>query len=154
VLDSDSGDDASCRPNQVFAISLRHSVLEPGRWRPVLEAVDATLLTPRGLRSLAPVDPDFHARYDGDRRSRDAAYHEGTVWPWLFGAWADAWLKVDPHRRAKLHARLAAFAPHLSEGGAGFVSEIFDAEPPFAPRGCIAQAWSVAELLRALVKTA
>jgi predicted glycogen debranching enzyme len=154
VLDSDCGDDASCRPNQIFAISLRHPVLEPGRWRPVLEAVDATLLTPRGLRSLTPVDPDFHARYDGDRRSRDAAYHEGTVWPWLFGAWADAWLKVDPHRRAKLHARLAAFTPHLSEGAAGFVSEIFDAEPPFAPRGCIAQAWSVAELLRALVKTA
>jgi glycogen debranching enzyme len=106
------------------------------------------------LRSLAPGEPDFKPRYFGDLRARDAAYHQGTVWAWLIGPFIDAWLKVHPDEREKARGFLAAFETHLAEAGIGSISEVFDAEPPFTPRGCIAQAWSVAEVLRCLVKTA
>ena len=113
------------------------------------------LLTPVGLRSLAPDDPDYKAKYDGDLRARDAAYHQGTVWAWLIGPYIDAWLKVHPGRScASARKFLAGFAAHLNEACIGSISEIFDAEAPYTPRGCIAQAWSVAEVLRAWVKTA
>ena len=112
------------------------------------------LLTPVGLRSLAPGHPDYKPQYFGDLRARDAAYHQGTVWAWLIGPFVDAWLKVHPDDRAGARRILDGFAPHLGEACLGTISEIFDAEPPFTPRGCISQAWSVAEVLRAWVKTA
>ena len=113
----------------------------------------AKLLTPVGLRSLAPGEPDYKPRYFGDLRARDAAYHQGTVWAWLIGPFIDAWLKVHPDDRAAARRFLDGFEPHLAEAGIGSISEVFDAEPPFTPRGCIAQAWSVAEVLRCLEKT-
>jgi predicted glycogen debranching enzyme len=153
VIDGEQGDDPACRPNQVFAIALDHPVLDPSRWEPVLHVVRDRLLTPVGLRSLAPGHPDYKAKYFGDLRTRDAAYHQGTVWSWLIGPFVDAWLKVYPEDRAGARRLLEGFDHHLSEAGLGSISEIFDAEPPFVPRGCIAQAWGVAEVLRCLQKT-
>jgi predicted glycogen debranching enzyme len=153
VVDGEQGDDPACRPNQVLAISLRHAILAPVRWQPILKVVQQRLLTPVGLRSLAPDHPEYKARYDGDLRARDAAYHQGTVWAWLIGPFIDAWLKVYPDDCAGARRFLHGFEAHLSEACVGSVSEIFDAEEPFTPRGCVAQAWSVAEVLRCWVKT-
>jgi predicted glycogen debranching enzyme len=153
VVDGEHGDDPACRPNQVFAISLDHPVLDPARWPRVLDVVRQRLLTPVGLRSLAPGHPDYKPTYYGDLRSRDAAYHQGTVWAWLIGPCVDAWLKVHPDDRLGARRALEGFVPHLGEACIGSISEIFDAEAPFTSRGCIAQAWSVAEVLRAWVKT-
>jgi predicted glycogen debranching enzyme len=154
VVDGENGNDAACRPNQLLAISLPHPVLDSSRWRSVLETVHRRLLTPVGLRSLAPDHPDYKAKYFGDLRARDAAYHQGTVWVWLIGPFIDAWLKVYPEDVAGARALVDGFVAHLGEAGIGSIGEIFDAELPFAPRGCIAQAWSVAEVLRCWVKTA
>jgi predicted glycogen debranching enzyme len=154
VIDGPNGDDAACRPNQLLAISLSHPILDPARWRPVLEIVRRRLLTPVGLRTLAPGHPDYKAKYFGDLRARDAAYHQGTVWAWLIGPFIDAWLKVYPQDRAGAHELLQGFIPHLDQACIGSISEIFDAAPPFTPRGCISQAWSVAEVVRCWVKTA
>ena len=154
VVDGENGDDAACRPNQLLAISLPHPVLDSSRWSPVLETVRRRLLTPVGLRSLAPGHPDYKAKYFGDLRARDAAYHQGTVWVWLIGPFIDAWLKVYPEDVAGARSLIEGLASHLGEAGIGSISEIFDAEPPFLPRGCISQAWSVAEMLRCWVKTA
>lgn len=155
VVDAEGGgDDPALRPNQLFAISLDYPVLEPGRWASVLDVCRQRLLTPFGLRSLAPGQPDYKPRYDGDIRARDAAYHQGTIWAWLIGPFIDAWLKVYPDDRSGAREALEGLVASLGEAGMGSISEIFDAEPPYTPRGCIAQAWSVAELLRALVKTA
>ena len=153
VVDGENGDDPACRPNQVLAIALRHSVLDQSRWAPVLDVVRSRLLTAVGLRSLAPGHPDYKSTYDGDLRARDAAYHQGTVWAWLIGPFVDAWLRTYPKDRDGAHRTLEGFAAHLGEAGIGSISEIFDAEAPFTPRGCIAQAWSVAEVLRAWVKS-
>jgi predicted glycogen debranching enzyme len=153
VVDGERGDDPSCRPNQVFALSLPHPVLAPERWQAVFETVRRRLLTPLGLRTLAPGDPDYKPAYDGDLRARDAAYHQGTVWAWLIGPFVDAWLRVNPGDLAGAHALLQGFVPHLGEGCLGSIAEIFDAEPPWTPRGCVAQAWSVAEVLRAWIVT-
>lgn len=150
VVDGENGDDPAIRPNQILALSLEHPVLDPSRWEPVLETVRAKLLTPLGLRSLAPGEPDYKPGYYGDLRSRDAAYHQGTVWAWLIGPYVDAWLRVHPGDVEGVRDILAGFEAHLGEAGMGTISEIFDAEPPFHPRGCIAQAWSVAEVLRGL----
>jgi predicted glycogen debranching enzyme len=155
VLDGPDGKhDHALRPNQVFAIALDYPVLDPARWRPVLRVVREKLLTPVGLRSLAPGEPDYKPKYFGDLRTRDAAYHQGTVWAWLIGPFVDAWVRAYPDDRAGAAALLAGFRRHMSEACVGSISEIFDAEPPYTPRGCIAQAWSVAEVLRGLVKTA
>ena len=118
-----------------------------------MQAVYDRLVTPVGLRSLAPDDPEFKSRYFGDLRSRDAAYHQGTVWAWLVGPYVDAYLRVYPGDLAGARECLAGFEHHQVEAGVGTISEIFDAEEPFTPRGCIAQAWSVAEVLRAWLKT-
>ena len=154
VVDGENGDDAAFRPNQIFALALTHPVLDHERWEAVVSAVRAKLVTPLGLRSLAPGEPDYKPRYFGDLRSRDAAYHQGTVWAWLIGPFIDAWLRVHPEDWATARLFLASFEPHLADAGVGSISEVFDAEPPYTPRGCIAQAWSVAEVLRCLVKTA
>ena len=154
VVNDQPGDDPACRPNQVFAISLDHPVLDPSRWEPVLNVVTERLLTPVGLRSLAPGNPDYKPTYDGDLRSRDAAYHQGTVWAWLIGPYVDAWLRVHPGEKQKARQLLEGFVPHLGEACLGSISEVFDAEKPYTPRGCVAQAWSVAEVLRCWVKTA
>ena len=107
-----------------------------------------------GLRSLAPGEPDYKSRYFGDLRARDAAYHQGTVWGWLIGPWVDAWLKLHPDDRAGARAFLDGCIAALDDFGIGTIAEIFDAEAPYTPRGCIAQAWSVAEVLRCWAKTA
>jgi predicted glycogen debranching enzyme len=153
VIDGERGDDPACRPNQVFAISLDHPILETSKWTPVMDVVRSRLLTPVGLRSLAPGHPDYKPKYYGDLRSRDAAYHQGTVWGWLIGPYVDAWLKVHPEDRTGARALLDGFEAHLDQACVGSISEIFDADAPYIPRGCIAQAWSVAEVLRVLEKT-
>jgi glycogen debranching enzyme len=154
VVDGENGDDPALRPNQIFALSLPHPVLDPSRWPAVLETVQKHLLTPVGLRSLSPADPDYKPKYFGDLRSRDAAYHQGTVWAWLIGPFIDAWLKVHPEERTAARRFLNGFIPELNQACIGSISEIFDADPPYTPRGCIAQAWSVAEVLRSWIKTA
>ncbi|MBW3553082.1 MAG: amylo-alpha-1,6-glucosidase [Gemmatimonadetes bacterium] len=154
VVDGENGDDAAFRPNQVFAIALDHPVLEPDRWAPVMEKVEARLLTPVGLRSLAPGHPDYQPRYFGDLRSRDAAYHQGTVWGWLIGPFFDAWLRAHPGGEARAARFLDGLIEHLDDACIGSMSEVFDAEPPHTPRGCIAQAWTVAEVLRCRTRIA
>jgi predicted glycogen debranching enzyme len=153
VVDGDPRDAERLRPNQLMAVSLPHPALAHERWEAVVETVRRELLTPRGLRTLARGDPDYRARYAGAARERDSAYHQGTVWPWLLGPFVDAWLKVHPGRREEARGFLLPLASRDAESAIGTVPEIYDAEPPFAPRGCVAQAWSVAELLRAWIKT-
>ena len=154
VIDGEDGDSDLCRPNQVLAISLENPVLAREKWAPVMKAVEEGLLTPVGLRSLAPGEPDYKAKYFGDLRTRDAAYHQGTVWGWLIGPYVDAWLKLNPDRPRDARKLLDGLVRHLDEFGVGSVAEIFDATEPYTPRGCIAQAWSVAELLRCWSLTA
>ncbi|MBV9123108.1 MAG: glycogen debranching enzyme family protein [Planctomycetes bacterium] len=154
VVDGEHGDDASFRPNQILSLSLAHPVLDPGRWQAVLQGVRARLLTPVGLRTLAPGEPSFQPFYFGDRRARDAAYHQGTVWPWLLGPAMDAYLRVHPENQGIARAYLIGILRNLGTGCVGSLNEIFDAEEPYTGRGCIAQAWSVAEVLRCLVQTA
>ena len=155
VIDGEQGEggnDARVRPNQLFAISLDHPVLDPARWPTVLDTVGAELLTPVGLRTLQRSDPAYSRTYHGNLKARDSAYHQGTVWPWLLGAYVDAWLKTHPDGGAA-RALLDAFPAHLQVAGLGSISEVFDGEPPHTPHGCIAQAWSVAEVLRCWKRT-
>jgi predicted glycogen debranching enzyme len=154
VVDGPDGDDPACRPNQILSFALRYPVLDRSRWAAVLKVVEPKLLTPVGLRSLDPGHADYKSKYDGDLRARDGAYHQGTVWGWLIGPFVDAWINAHPDRAAEARRFLEGFIPHLDESCIGQISEIFDAEPPYAPRGCVAQAWSVAEVLRCWAKTA
>ncbi len=145
--------DPTFRPNQIFAVGgLPLPLLEGERARRVVDAVEGTLLTPVGLRSLAPDESGYRARYEGGVRERDGAYHQGTVWPWLLGPFVEAWVRVrggTPEAKREARARfLAPLFRHLDEAGLGHISEIADAEPPFTPRGCPFQAWSVGEALR------
>jgi glycogen debranching enzyme len=118
----------------------------------VFTVIRDRLLTPVGLRSLAPGHRDYKAQYYGDLRARDAAYHQGTVWGWLAGPFVDAWMKLHPADLDGARRALEGFTAHLNESGVGTLSEIFDAEAPYTARGCIAQAWSVAEVLRAWIR--
>lgn len=154
VVDAESGEnDPACRPNQLFALSLCHPVLDQVHWQSVFQNVKDRLLTPVGLRTLSPDHPDYKADYHGDLHTRDAAYHQGTVWPWLLGPYIDAWLRVYPEQQNDARDFLDKFLErHLHEACVGSISEVFDAEGLFTPRGCIAQAWSVAEILRVWVK--
>jgi predicted glycogen debranching enzyme len=153
VVDGEEGDDSAFRPNQVFAVSLPHPVLDESRWDPVVLAVRDRLLTPVGLRSLSPGHPDYRDTYFGDLWARDAAYHHGTVWSWLIGPFVDAWLRIRPDDRETARGYLDGLIAHMDQFGLGSIAEVFDGDPPHRPRGCIAQAWGVAELLRCLVQT-
>jgi predicted glycogen debranching enzyme len=147
VLDGPNGDDWAIRPNQIFAVSLPHRILEPTEEAVVLEVVGEHLLAGYGLRSLSPSDPAYKGIYGGDVTARDGAYHQGSVWAWLLGPYAEAHFRVHGDAAAAL-AWLAPLQDHLADAGLGSISEIFDGDAPHAPRGCIAQAWSVAETLR------
>jgi predicted glycogen debranching enzyme len=147
--------DSSIRPNQILAVSLPFPILAHDKARGMVEVVERELLTPVGLRSLSPRDPQYRPTYEGGPLSRDGAYHQGTVWPWLLGPFITAYLRVHAHwpeARERAAGWLRGFASHLEDAGLGQISEIFDAEPPHRPRGCVAQAWSVAELLRVAVE--
>ncbi|MFY9608814.1 MAG: amylo-alpha-1,6-glucosidase [Blastocatellia bacterium] len=149
------GRDASIRPNQILAVSLKHSMLSRDKSRRIVEVVERELLTPYGLRSLAASDASYRARYEGGVWDRDTAYHQGTVWPWLMGPFITAYVRANGGtKRARERARelLSSLQDHLSDAGLGHISEILDAESPHEPRGCIAQAWSVAEILRTAVE--
>jgi len=144
--------DPSIRPNQIFAVSLPHSMLPRDRARRVVEKVEEHLLTPFGLRSLAPSDPQYRGRYTGAPTERDGAYHQGTVWAWLLGPFITAYIKVNggsEEARRQAEAWFSPFESHLAEAGLGHISEIFEGDAPHRPCGCIGQAWSVAEILRA-----
>jgi glycogen debranching enzyme len=143
--------DPSIRPNQIFAVSLPHSMLPRDRARSVVEKVEEHLLTPFGLRSLAPSDPQYRGCYTGGPPDRDGAYHQGTVWSWLLGPFITAYVKVNggsEEARRQAQAWLSPLESHLAEAGLGHISEIFEGDAPHRPCGCIAQAWSVAEILR------
>lgn len=152
VLDGPEGHDESLRPNQIFAVSLPKSPLTPVQQRGVVESCARSLLTSHGLRSLAPNHPQYQGHYGGDQRQRDSAYHQGTVWGWLIGPFVLAHLRVfnDP---AQARSLLEPMANHLCAQGVGSLSEIFDGDEPLTPRGCIAQAWTVGEVLRAWIAT-
>jgi predicted glycogen debranching enzyme len=146
------GVSASIRPNQLIALSLGFPLLDGDRAIQVLSVIERELRTPFGLRTLAPSDPQYRGIYEGGVEERDGSYHQGTVWPWLLGHFISAWLRVynrSPQAIEGARSWLSAFEAHLSDAGLGFISEIFDGDPPHRPRGCIAQAWSVAEILRA-----
>jgi predicted glycogen debranching enzyme len=149
VIDTPDGNDPTLRPNQLLAISLHHAddLLTVAQQQAVVETCERHLLTPRGLRSLAPEDEQYIGHYGGDRMSRDGAYHQGTVWSWLIGPFISAHLRVYDDQ-ARVLEMVENFFPHLSEHGLGSISEIFDGDAPHIPRGCVAQAWGVAELLR------
>jgi len=155
VVDGEQPADSSLRPNQIIAVSLPYPILDPVRARGVVAAVQRDLLTPYGLRTLSPSDPRYCGRYLGDQRARDGAYHQGTAWPWLLGQFITAYLGVAEDRaaaQAEARSWLAPIWDHLRDAGLNSISEIFDGDPPHTPRGCIAQAWSVAEILRAAVE--
>jgi predicted glycogen debranching enzyme len=152
VIDTEDGNDASLRPNQIFAVSLPVSPLTPVQQKGVIDACGRSLLTSYGLRSLAPNHPQYRDTYGGDRTQRDGAYHQGTVWGWLLGSFAIAHFRVYGDR-VKAREFLEPMKDHLYNHGVGNLSEIFDGDPPMTPRGCIAQAWTVAEILRAWLAT-
>jgi predicted glycogen debranching enzyme len=152
-----SGVDASLRPNQIIAVALDFTLLDNDKSEQVVDVVQHELVTPYGLRTLARSDPRYKGMYVGDRRSRDQAYHNGSVWPWLLGPFTTAFLKAKGHGDFRLEYTLKTFllplfTQQISEAGLGTLSEIFDGDAPHAPRGCVAQAWSVAEPLRAYVE--
>jgi len=140
----------SVRPNQIFAVSLTHSMVDDERAKKIVDKVEAELLTPVGLRSLSPKDPAYVSIYIGSPFERDSAYHQGTVWGWLTGGFVDAYRRVYPDREDRVAEIISGFQHHLTEAGVGQISEIFDGDPPHHPRGCPGQAWSVAEVLRVL----
>jgi glycogen debranching enzyme len=144
--------DRSIRPNQLFAVSLHHSMVPDPLAQRVLAVVSEHLLTPYGLRTLSPGDPAYRGRYEGGPEERDSAYHQGTGWPWLLGAYAAAFRRVNGEGSRTAKALRGVFAPledYLLGDGLGQVPEVFDGDPPHRPGGCLAQAWSVAEFLRA-----
>ncbi len=138
------------RPNQIFAASLQYSMLDDDKKMAVIDKVKSELLTPRGLRTLSPKNPEYKGVYFGDQSTRDAAVHQGTVWPWLLGAYADAYLSIFDSEADKEHIRelYNGFEEEMFNAGIGTVSEVFDGDPPHKAGGAISQAWSVSELLR------
>jgi len=152
VLDTPNGDDPSVRPNQIFAVSLPESPLTTAQQKAVVDICGQMLLTSHGLRSLASNHPQYQGKYGGDQYQRDGAYHQGTVWGWLLGSFVTAHLRVYKNPK-QVRQFLQPMANHLIAHGIGSLSEIFDGDAPMTPRGCIAQAWTVAEVLRAWLVT-
>ncbi len=150
VIDGPNGDDSALRPNQLLALSLSSNLVSVEQAQQALGVVRQQLLTPYGLRTLSPHAPEYKGNYTGDRRERDGAYHQGTVWAWLLGPYFGAVRAIEGEEAARKELRqmLPTFKAHLAEAGLGSISEIFDGDAPYRPRGCISQAWSVAELLR------
>jgi predicted glycogen debranching enzyme len=149
--------DASIRPNQIFAVSLDYTMLESEKCRKIVDTVNRELVTPYGLKTLAVGDPKFVGKCMGDSRSRDMAYHNGTIWPWLLGPYVTAYLKIKDYtaqarQQTLQNLILPLFTVGIHQGGLGTINEIYDCDPPNEPRGCIAQAWSIAEPLRAYVE--
>jgi predicted glycogen debranching enzyme len=147
VLDGPDGNDLTLRPNQLLAVALFHSPLTAAQQKAVVDTCQRALLTSHGLRSLAPNHPEFIGHYGGNQRQRDAAYHQGTVWGWLIGPFVAAHYRVYGDKEMA-RSFLRPLFHHMADHGLGSISEIFDGQPPFTPRGCPHQAWSVAELLR------
>jgi predicted glycogen debranching enzyme len=148
VIDSPEGDDSRLRPNQLFAVSLPHSPLTPEQQKAVVDVCARNLLTSHGIRSLAPTERGYIGSYGGNIQQRDSAYHQGTVWAWLIGPFVAAHMKVYNNPK-QARAFLGPLLHHITSYGVGSIGEIFDGDSPFTPHGCIAQAWSVAEVLRA-----
>jgi len=151
--------DESVRPNQIFAVGgLPFAAVDATMAQAIVNTIERELVTPMGLRSLSPHDPAYRPRCEGGVAQRDAAYHQGTVWPWFIGGFVDAWLRVhgdDAGHRAEARRRFVApLEAHLQVAGLGHVTEIADGDPPHAPRGCPFQAWSLGELIRAIARTA
>ena len=156
LLDGDQGDEKT-RPNQIFALSLPFPVLDESKWRGVLRTIEAELLTPVGLRSLSPFDKAYWGQCTGEASARDTAYHQGTVWPWLFGSYVTGYLRVfppDAKTLAFVQQLYLPFQRRMSEAGIGTISEIYDGDPPNLARGCISQAWCIAEILRSYARDA
>ncbi|MYB76854.1 MAG: glycogen debranching protein, partial [Chloroflexi bacterium] len=147
VIDGPDGNDPALRPNQVLALSLPHTLVPDDKARQVLSVVTETLFTPVGLRSLAPGDEQYRGHYGGSLWDREGSYHNGTVWGWLIGPYLDALLRYN-NDKAAAQAALHGLRDQMTDGALGTISEVFDGDPPHAPRGCYAQAWSVAEVLR------
>jgi predicted glycogen debranching enzyme len=149
----DEGPDRRLRPNQIFAVSLPRTMLSPAQMKQVVRAVEGALLTPYGLRTLAPAEAEYHPRYRGSPGERDGAYHQGTAWPWLLGPFVTAYLRAfgrTEENFQRCRALLTGLERHLGEACLGTVSEVFDGDPPHTPGGASAQAWSVGELYRVL----
>jgi len=145
--------DSAIRPNQLFAVGLPYTCVDRERAVAVIEAVKRTLVTPMGLRTLSPDHPLFRADYSGDQATRDSAYHQGLLWPWLIGIFTDALLKLYPKKEVRDYIYSTfdeLLVTHLSRYGLKHVSEIFTPNPPYVAKGCVAQAWSEAEIIRAL----
>jgi glycogen debranching enzyme len=154
---NESGRDESLRPNQIIAVTLDFSMLDDVKSEKIIDTVHHELLTPYGLRSLTKSDQRYIGIYSGDRKIRDKAYHNGTVWPWLLGPFTTAFLKTKGQSEfrseyALKNFLLPLFSEQILKAGLGTISEIFDGDPPHTPRGCISQAWSIAEPLRAYVE--
>lgn len=149
---ADGAPDPSIRPNQIVAVALPRHLLQRDKEKAIVRTVEAELVTPYGLRTLSPRDPGYKGRYEGGLQSRDLAYHQGPAWPWLLGSFVKAYVRVSEDADLARKEALKFLDPmrnHLNEAGLGYLSELFDGDPPWHPRGCIAQAWSVAEVLRA-----
>jgi predicted glycogen debranching enzyme len=147
--------DPSIRPNQIFAMTLPYTMLSPDKEKAIVDRVEKDLLTPFGLRTLSSDHPSYVGHYYGDAVTRDTAYHNGTVWPWLLGAYVKAYRKVHNYSKQSLEDMrdlLQGFDMHLETAGIGTISEVFDGDYPYSPGGCISQAWSVAEIFRAYVE--
>ena len=157
VILDEGAPDASIRPNQIFAVSLPYPLLTNEQALGVIDVVEWELLTPYGLRTLSPRDPNYRGRYGGDPHSRDSAYHQGTVWPWLLGPFLTSYVRVhgeSEEARSRADHFLDPLRAHLLEAGLGQISEVFDGDAPHRPGGCFAQAWSVAEVLRTYMEDA
>ncbi|HET7001256.1 MAG TPA: amylo-alpha-1,6-glucosidase, partial [Puia sp.] len=153
VIDPDGNPDYRIRPNQVFALSLPFHLTDGEKARSVINIIRSKLYTPVGLRSLSPDDPEYKGHYGGNTLLRDSAYHQGTVWSWLLGPFIEAGMKTEGETfKREAFEMIVQMANHLNEACIGTVSEIFDGDAPHHPRGCVAQAWSVAEILRVAKK--
>jgi len=156
VVENDNND-SSIRPNQIIPVALDFSIIENDHCRAIIDVVTSELLTPYGLRTLEKKDSKYNGKYVGNRKSRDQAYHNGTVWPWLLGPFTKAYFKIkkiDTQKSNTIEENIlqTLLKDHLLTNGLGYISEVFDGDLPHKARGCIAQAWSIAEPLRAYIE--